>query len=117
MGEHGPSPKAPKRLTDAAHSTFIHELGCCLTGARFPRIIQHHLLRAPSRQGGRSGDHESVPMSDDLHKILHDNEGNERRFMAQYIAGSPVDLAHFLYENTGDHFTCGQYMARMRRKS
>ena len=109
MGEYGAVPKAPKRIVDKAHSDFLHTLPCCLTGTR-QQIIQHHILRAPSRKGGRAGDNHSLPMSDVLHKILHDKEGNELRFFAKYGIKDPVRLAERLYENTGDYAACIQIL-------
>ena len=108
-----PQPKAPKRIVDKDHVSFLHDLECCLSGVR-SQIIVHHLLRCPSRQGKRSGDNHTVPMTDALHKRLHDIEGDELAIFARYGINDPVALAEALYANTGDHSKCIQIIQEAR---
>ena len=114
IGEHGPSPKAEKALRSKPHSRFIHELPCCLSGS-MQNIIQHHLLRCPSR-AGRSGDQHSVPMTDSLHKELHDNWGDERAFFAAFDIYDPVSLAVELFANTGNFDKCLEILESAKGK-
>ncbi len=111
-GTHRPQPKREKALRCKKHTRFIHELPCCLTGS-FQQVIQHHLLRCPSRSY-KAGDQHSVPMNDALHKQLHDKFGDEAAFFASYGITDPVGLAESLWENTGDFEACNRIILEAR---
>jgi hypothetical protein len=115
-GERGPVPKAKKRVVDKKHVSFLHDLPCCLSGSR-SHIITHHLLRCPSRLGRRAGDNHTLPMTDELHKELHDKVGDERKFLAKFGIHSPVELAESLYENTADHSACLEILGALKNES
>ena len=99
-----PIPKRPKPIKDKKHSKFLHELVCLCCGA--VELVQHHLLRCPSRHGQyRAGDQHSVPLCRRHHDELHLGAGTENGFSERYGLDL-LTISNALWENTGDYEKC-----------
>ena len=101
-------PKRPKPVTSKAHVSFLHSLICCICGNN--AVEQHHILRAPSRHGTkRAGDQHSLPLCGPHHRELHLGDNTENGFAERHNV-SLLEIADFLYQNTGDAEICEAYL-------
>jgi hypothetical protein len=57
--------------------------------------------------GGKSGDNHIVPLTDSMHKALH-NFGDETKFFENYGIENVVEIAEELYYNKNDLLACEQ---------
>jgi hypothetical protein len=94
------------RIKDKKWLAAIHELPCLITKQQ-TNIVAHHLLRSPSRlgMGGRSGDNHVVPLTDKMHKALH-NHGDETDFFESHDIQDVVEIAEELYHNKNNIHEC-----------
>ena len=95
-----------KRIKDKKWLADIHKLPCLIT-KKEEDVVAHHLLRSPSRlgMGGKSGDNHIVPLTDTMHKALH-NHGNETEFFALHDIEDVVEIAEELYHNRDNIDVC-----------
>ena len=95
-----------KRIKDKKWLADIHSLPCLITKQQ-TNIVAHHLLRSPSRlgMGGKSGDNHIVPLTDKMHKALH-NHGNETEFFKLHNIEDAVEISEELFRNKNDIDAC-----------
>lgn len=100
------------RTTSDNHLAFVRTLPCLASGLS-GRVQAHHLTINRHRMGRKMGDDSAIPIQEELHgdtqgpQALH-AVGEKNFWNRRGIDPRPVAL--FLWENTGDHDACVDFI-------